>query len=62
MIITQEEPDVRERIRAGPGFTAQPRPSHSIHPNAQRDCLKKREDEGIAYARVHEQELPYQPY
>jgi hypothetical protein len=32
VITTQEEPDVRERIRAGPGFFNQPRPSHSIHP------------------------------
>jgi hypothetical protein len=27
-----------------------------------RDCLKKRGDKGIAYASVHEKELPYQPY
>jgi hypothetical protein len=30
--------------------------------HASRDCLKKRGDKGIAYASVHEKELPYQPY
>src|SRR5215212_940182 len=28
----------------------------------QRDCLKKYRNKGIAYALVHEKELPYQPH
>ncbi len=31
-------------------------------PDTLRDCLKKHRNEGIAYAPVHEKELPYQPY
>jgi hypothetical protein len=27
-----------------------------------RDCLKKHRNKGIAYAPVHEKELPYQPH
>jgi len=33
-----------------------------LYKTPSRDCLKKRGDKGIAYASVHEKELPYQPY